>query len=362
MRKYLTRRNFDENNTDPLDVPERSVFFEKKRSKFRHAEKFENEENSKPEIKVNHRSQISTKQEITPNEKNKETSTLAKKLFQESFSAISEFNDKKMKLLYQQLEEEKKISRELNDKLNQNIIKISNAEIELIKNKNRLEGKLEEKTQELIKSERLSAIGELSARLAHDMRNPLSIITMILENLKDTYEVDEVKQKQFDKIDRAIDRITHQIDGVLDYVQKTPLKRESVFLKNVIQNSISHIRNYSNVAISVPEKDIIYKCDPIRMEIVFENILLNSIQAIGQKQGQINIKINEDSNSIIISIQDSGKGISKDNIQNMFEPLFTTKQEGTGLGLSSVKNIIEQHKGTISFSINPSIFTITLPK
>ncbi len=98
------------------------------------------------------------------------------------------------------------------------------------------------------------------------------------------------------------------------------------------------------------------------MEVVFENILLNSIQVIEDKQGEIIIKNEEMSDSVIITIQDSGKGLSDDDICEIFESLFTTKQEGTGLELSCVKSIIEQHDGTVSIKSCPTTVTIILPK
>ena len=79
-------------------------------------------------------------------------------------------------------------------------------------------------------------------------------------------------------------------------------------------------------------------------------------------KGEIQIRISEQNDNVIIEVQDSGKGISKENIEKIFEPLFTTKQKGTGLGLSSVVAIIDSHHGKISVTSPPTIFTITLPK
>jgi signal transduction histidine kinase len=97
------------------------------------------------------------------------------------------------------------------------------------------------------------------------------------------------------------------------------------------------------------------------MEIVFGNILLNSIQAIGDNAGQIYIRYAKKADSAIIEIVDSGAGIPQEHISKIFDPLFTTKQKGTGLGLTSCKNIIEQHGGTISAKNAPTTFTIVLP-
>ena len=98
------------------------------------------------------------------------------------------------------------------------------------------------------------------------------------------------------------------------------------------------------------------------MEIVFGNILLNSIQALGEGGGQIYVRYAKKPDSVIIEMVDSGPGIPQECLAKIFDPLFTTKQKGTGLGLTSSKNIVEQHGGTISAKNTPTTFTIVLPQ
>jgi len=360
VRKYIVRKNFDEKNIDPLDVPQRSVFFQKNQDNFR---TISNEKQVKIEQSIESDPRISKKQEIKLEEK-EISNTFAKKLFSESFSAISQSEKKRVDLIYAQLDTEKNISKELNEKLHNNLSKIANVEMELLKKKNQLEGKLEEKTKDLIESERYSAIGELSSRIAHDLKNPLTVISGTVEILKHKQGkiIDDSVIKLLDVVESSIFRMTHQIDGVLNYVQKIPVIKKTESLKKIIQESLLSINIPSNIRILLPENDIILKLDSEKMKIVFENVLLNSIQVIEDKQGQIIIKNQEFDDSVIITMQDSGKGLSDDNICKIFEPLFTTKQEGTGLGLSCVKSIIEQHGGTISVKSSPTIVTITLPK
>jgi two-component system sensor histidine kinase HydH len=111
------------------------------------------------------------------------------------------------------------------------------------------------------------------------------------------------------------------------------------------------------------DKDITIDCDQEQIKIAFKNILLNSVQAMNY-QGIINITISEIENHVQVEIEDNGPGISEDILPKIFEPLFTTKQTGTGLGLSSCNNIIKSHRGKIS--VNTKIdagtrFTIELP-
>lgn len=97
-------------------------------------------------------------------------------------------------------------------------------------------------------------------------------------------------------------------------------------------------------------------------EAAFRNILSNSIDAIGENKGNITIRARNEKDNLILEFEDSGTGISKEDIDKIFEPLFTTKQQGTGLGLASVKSIIEAHGGIISVKSPPTVFTITLPQ
>ncbi len=115
------------------------------------------------------------------------------------------------------------------------------------------------------------------------------------------------------------------------------------------------------IEVTLSKSDLIVDCDVIKLDAVFINLIVNSIQAM-HEGGKINIKISEQDNIAILQFIDSGDGISDDNLSKIFEPLFTTKQKGTGLGLASCKNIIEQHQGEIFASNNPTTFTIKLPK
>ncbi|QLH06846.1 sensor histidine kinase [Nitrosopumilus ureiphilus] len=212
-----------------------------------------------------------------------------------------------------------------------------------------------------LKEEKFIAIGHLASRMAHDLRNPLSIISMSLENLKEMYEVDDIKQKLFDKIERSIDRITHQVDEVLDFVRERPLTLDKTKMTEIISESLDTLNIPKNIKLILPKNDVELICDKKQLVIALDNLILNSIQAIEGK-GMVSLSINEKNDSIIIEIEDSGSGIPKDKVDDIFEPLFTTKQQGTGLGLASVKSIIEAHRGSISVTSPPTIFMIELPK
>jgi signal transduction histidine kinase len=224
-----------------------------------------------------------------------------------------------------------------------------------------LHQKLLESTDKLVKAERLSVIGELASRLAHDLRNPLSIIKTEVELFKLKNKTNENGLQSFSRIERAVNKINYQIEGVLDFVRSKPLNVEKNSIQKVIQSAISHIIIPDGVKIILHQKDAIVFCDARQIEVVFENIITNAIQAI-KNIGTITISIIDKNAFVDIQITDTGPGIPEDIISKIFEPLFTTRQQGTGLGLASVKKIIEQHHGTISVNNNPTTFNIRLTK
>ena len=218
-----------------------------------------------------------------------------------------------------------------------------------------------ELAEKLVKAERLSSIGELASRLSHDIRNPLSVIQISFENLKIKYGTDDLKEKSFDKIQRSICRITHQIDDVLDFIRISSLILNKTKTTDVISDALDSLQIPDNIKVILPKNDVELTCDTKKLSTVFTNLILNGIQAI-DGDGAITITVEEEDETIIFQVADSGKGISKEEQAKIFEPLFTTKQTGTGLGLASVNSIIKSHGGIISVTSPPTIFTIKLPK
>jgi len=208
---------------------------------------------------------------------------------------------------------------------------------------------------------KLISIGELSARLAHDIRNPLSVISMTIDNIKNLYGEDSKMVPHFDKIERAIDRITHQINGVLNFIRENPIVYNKTSMLQIIKNSVDSIKIPDEIKLILPKNDVEFRCDKDQIQIVISNLIMNGIQAI-VGQGVIIVTLTETDEKIILEIEDSGQGIDKNDLAHVFEPMFTTKQQGTGLGLVSCKSIITAHQGTISVKSTPTIFTITMPK
>ncbi|MFZ1077580.1 MAG: nickel-binding protein [Nitrosotalea sp.] len=217
------------------------------------------------------------------------------------------------------------------------------------------------KTEKNIKDEKLVILGELASDLSHDLRNPISIIqnTVDLMNIKYKGKLNSDMLEEFSRISRSVARMNMLITGVLDFARTQPLIIEKYSLLDIIRSSLDGIPVPANIKIIIPENDISIKCDKIKLEVVFYNILTNAIQSIGEKTaGEISIRLAKKEDEIQIDIQNSGPAIPDESLSKVFEPLFTTKERGTGLGLPSCKNIIGQHHGTISVRNNPVTFTI----
>lgn len=216
---------------------------------------------------------------------------------------------------------------------------------------------------ELFKAERLSAIGEMSARLAHDMRNPLSIIKNSIElvKIKHSGKIPDDLYKLFLSIENASSRLVFQLDDVLNFVRSSPLDATNHSLSAILESSLDDIVMPDKIIIQKPDRDVSLFCDAEKIKAVFTNLIVNAIQAM-DNCGTIMIKFGQTDSEAMFTVQDSGPGIPDSAFEKIFEPLFTTKSRGTGLGLPAVKMIIQQHQGTITVSNKPTTFLIVLPK
>ena len=225
---------------------------------------------------------------------------------------------------------------------------------------------LEETTKELVKSERFSAIGELASRISHDIRNPLSNIFMSVELMKNSppgTKIDDAQvAEKLEMVSKNVERISHQVNEVLGFVKNRKLNKKKFGLLSSISEAIETITIPQNISIKIPVSDIWVLADPFQIQIVFNNLILNAIQAIGKDKGEIIIRLSEDKEFIFIEVENSGPEIPEEVLPHIFDSLVTTKQIGTGLGLVSCKTIIENHNGEISAKNHPTMFIIKLPK
>ena len=217
-------------------------------------------------------------------------------------------------------------------------------------------------TTEIVQSAKLITLGQLSANLSHDIRSGLQTLTtavqLIEERNKDLPEEDKA---ELVRIKRIAERLRRQINDVMTFVRTTPLQLREISINEIIDSVLKRIDIPPNARVIKPENNIRVYCDQIKMESVILNIIVNAIEAVGEK-GEISISAEDTADNVTISIQDSGTGIQESDLGKIFEPLFTTRTTGTGLGLAICKSIIDEHSGTITVKNNPTTFTITLPK
>ena len=211
-------------------------------------------------------------------------------------------------------------------------------------------------TQELIQtrdqlnqSEKLANVGQVSSNIAHELRNPLAAIRNSTYLLRLKLKKNDKLMDHLKIIDHEISRSDEVIERLLEITKGENLKRVPVNLEAVAKEAM----NYANVAqeheliITFIAKPFWVKLDKLLFRQVLINIFLNSIQAM-PKGGKIEMKINQDpSKSVKISIKDEGTGIKKHLLKTVFDPLYTDKPEGVGLGLSLCRDLISRHGGTI---------------
>lgn len=218
-------------------------------------------------------------------------------------------------------------------------------------------------SKSVINAEKVSAMGTMASRLSHDLRNPLTVIKANLDLLSRNLgtNLDE-KSKQFVKrMYDSAESMTTIIEDVLQFSRTAELQIEYSSIIELLKNAVANIEIPNRIKITLPEDDYALNCDKTKLRSVFSNLITNSIQSI-ENNGTITVSIKDEDEFLSISFKDSGSGIPDDVISKIFEPLFTTKVSGTGLGLGICKNIVEQHGGTITVTNNPTTFTIKLPK
>jgi two-component system, sporulation sensor kinase A len=212
------------------------------------------------------------------------------------------------------------------------------------------------KAQELIiNSEKLSIAGQLAAGIAHEVRNPLTAIKgffQMMEKEINDYEV------YFNVIGSEINRIETILNELLLLAKPQQAKFERNSLEQILNHVITLLETLTNLNGIIIIKEIqpdlpLINCDENQLKQVFINILKNSIEAM-TKGGTIHISVQQqNSDSIVISIADQGSGIPKHLLERISEPFFTTKEEGTGLGLMICKKIIEEHNGSLTIDSSP---------
>lgn len=237
-----------------------------------------------------------------------------------------------------------------------------------------------ERLKKMYRTDRLATLGELAAGAAHEIRNPLTAIRSTIQYLSKDFSADPVKSEMVTELISEVECINKIVQGLLSFARPSDLNTSDINIEQLINQTLLLVTNTlrkQNVEVEFEyfTDNTTIQGDAEQLKQVFLNIILNAVEAMGKNPPErsrtliISIEkgtpINTHSRYLIISFEDSGKGIEQKNIENVFNPFFTTKEEGTGLGLAICYGIINRHEGEIEVKSVPdkgTCINIKLPQ
>lgn len=211
--------------------------------------------------------------------------------------------------------------------------------------------RLEERLRE---AEHLSAVGQLSRSIAHEIRNPLNFISLSIDHIREKYRPEGHGVVEFDSlvssIKHEIHRLNRLVTDFLDYGRPLKMSMQSTDIEGVLNEVMEIIQaKADSESVEVVRKFDFspeIRVDPELIKTCILNVVMNAFQAM-PGGGRLTIRTERDNGKFILSVSDTGTGVSKENLPKVFEPFFTTKTKGLGLGLATTKRIVEEHGGKI---------------
>ena len=258
----------------------------------------------------------------------------------------------------------------LNEKNEKIILDSASSEIKiLVEAYNNMIDQLEESAVKLAKSEREQAWREMAKQVAHEIKNPLTPMRLTVQSFERKFNPEEenIREKlsEYSKtLIQQIDVMSSIASAFSDFAKMPTQKRERIDVIKVVKLALEifsekYIKYYPN------QEELFANLDKTQLIRIITNLVKNAIQSLeNQEKPLINVKVSLDNDNIKIEVSDNGKGIADDVKDLIFEPKFTTKTSGMGLGLPMIKNIIEAYDGNISFTSKLGIgtlFTVILP-
>ncbi len=228
--------------------------------------------------------------------------------------------------------------------------------------------KIKDMQTRLIHTEKLLALGEMAATLAHEIRNPLVSIGGFAKRLHQQFTPDSPQMTYVDRIVKEVERLEKLMDGIVRFSMKEGYEFSLEDINSVVEEAVQFfedaiercgIKLVKGLSLNIPK----IAADRQQMKLVFNNLLSNAIQAM-QNGGTLTIQTHHDGNWIAAEVNDTGGGIDPKIVSNIFNPFYTTKETGTGLGLAITHSIVTNHKGIIEVNNNAGVgvtFIIKLP-
>lgn len=279
---------------------------------------------------------------------------------------LSSYITKSLKTISDKLSE-----TSLNQKNEKIVLEASSKEINLlIKAYNAMVDELEESALKLAQSEREEAWQEMAKQVAHEIKNPLTPMRLTVQSFQRKFDANDPNLKQ--KINDYSETLIQQIDTMSsvasafsNFASMPAQQNETLNVVDVVELTMD-IFNEEFVHFKAEEEEIISKIDRTQLIRIITNLVKNAIQAIPENQENkaVCVNIKKMSGNVVITVADNGNGIEIEDSNRIFEPKFTTKTSGMGLGLSIIKNIIENYNGTITFESQKgkgTTFKVSLP-
>ncbi|HEX9779863.1 MAG TPA: ATP-binding protein, partial [bacterium] len=210
---------------------------------------------------------------------------------------------------------------------------------------------------EMRKGDQMKAVGTLAAGLAHEIRNPLSSIKTFVEHLESRKSDPEFIAKFQRVVGAEVERINHIVQELLEFAKPQPPRLERVDLPKVIDETLDlmnnellkrHVEVHRQYGSAAPISG-----DPQKLRQVFLNLFLNGLEAMNGAGGKLEIGIRSEGTALQVSVRDSGQGIAEKDLPHVREPFFSSKPNGTGLGLAVVEGIIRDHGGKVKINSQP---------
>jgi two-component system NtrC family sensor kinase len=227
------------------------------------------------------------------------------------------------------------------------------------------------KTQgELVRAEKLAAVGELAAGVAHEINNPMAIIRGNAEILLIALQPDHQNREEAEIISRQVARVESIVGNLLSFARQQRKEIKTVALDQILEEILQQVKHHVPLnGIDVRREygmgTTVIDGDENQLRQVFTNLIVNAVQSM-ESGGILTIRtyIDNDEENCLAEIGDTGNGIPPEQIKDIFTPFFTTRQSGTGLGLSVSYGIVNNHGGMVTVLSEPgngSLFTVTLP-
>jgi len=251
-------------------------------------------------------------------------------------------------------------------------VEVANASKEittLLNAYNQKVDELEESAVRLAKSEREEAWREMAKQVAHEIKNPLTPMRLTVQSFVRRFDPndDDYKEKlqEFSKtMILQIDTLTSIASAFSNFAKMPTQNKENLNVVEVVKHGLE-IFHEDYISYHPSQEVVMAKVDKIQLTRIVTNLVKNATQALSETENpRIEVKVKQKNDKVIITVSDNGKGIEDTHKSQIFEPKFTTKSSGMGLGLAMVKNIIEAYKGTISFTSElgkGTVFTVILP-